>query len=611
MPLIDKYLELATTNRASDIHFASGEPVRMRVDGDLVAVSESPFENDPLTAMMFEICTEQEQEKLVKTKNLDKSYAVDGVGFFRVNIFYTRRGMSAVLRTIPVKIPTMEQLGLPDSVHQLASAAKGLVLVTGPTGSGKSTTLAAIINHINTNYPYHILTAEDPVEFVHSSKQSLINQREIGSSCQTFSDALKYALREDPDVILVGEMRDLETIGLALTAAETGHLVFGTLHTRGAGASVDRIIDSFPANQQAMIRAMLAESLVGVISQTLLKRCDKPGRVAALEILIVTHAVANLIREGKTFQLPSIMQTARKDGMILMDNHILELVNKGIVDPEEAAPYMEHPQLVAGKKSLKVDKDEHAPVAAAKPIKMAPPPPTSAPVVPKPVVSAAPPPAVPKPVVSAAPPPPVPAAKATEPARAPGPPSPAPKAASPVPPRTAPAPAKPVAAAPPPRPAPVAAAPVEPPAPTEVEPMEEEFREPEVLSEAAPEELLSEEDQDRIGTQAFDTRSGGKETTGIYEMESKDEYAESGEAGSVESAPAPEASEPVAAPAPKPRPLAAVPRPPAPATAPPRPASPPPSVTKPAVAAKPSPPATPEKRTGSLPPPPPPKRKVG
>ncbi len=349
MAEIDKLLRIAYETKASDLHLSAGEPVRMRIDGDLVAYAPEIRSNEDLQKLIFEILSEDEKARLQTHLNLDKSYGVEGCGFFRVNVLWTRRGIASVMRSIPFKIPTLEDLGLPPAVKKLSEAPKGLVLVTGPTGSGKSTTLAAMINYINTNFPLHILTAEDPVEFVHTSKQSLINQREIGANCLSFSDALTYALREDPDVILVGEMRDLETIGLALTAAETGHLVFGTLHTRGAGASVDRIIDSFPANQQAMIRTMLAESLVGVISQALLKRCDKGGRVAAFEILLVNHAISNLIREGKTFQMQSIMQTSRKDGMVLMEQNLLELVEKGIVTVEEAASHLDDPSQLLGK----------------------------------------------------------------------------------------------------------------------------------------------------------------------------------------------------------------------------------------------------------------------
>ncbi|MBI4405056.1 MAG: PilT/PilU family type 4a pilus ATPase [Deltaproteobacteria bacterium] len=351
MPQIDQLLKAAVASKASDLHLASCAPARLRVDGDLIAFDMQPLDSATLENMLFEILTDDEKARLLKAFNIDRSYSLPGVGNFRVNMFYTRVGIASVIRTIPSKIPELENLGLPAAISTFTELPKGLVLVTGPTGSGKSTTLAAMIDVINRKYPYHILTVEDPIEFVHESKQSLINQREIGNQCHTFADALKYALREDPDVILVGEMRDLETIALALTAAETGHLVFGTLHTRGAGASVDRIIDSFPANQQAMIRAMLSESLAGVVSQALLKRATGSGRVAAVEILVVNHAVANLIREGKTFQIPSIIQTGKKEGMLLMDQHILELVDKGVVSPSEAEAYMEDPSPLASRKS--------------------------------------------------------------------------------------------------------------------------------------------------------------------------------------------------------------------------------------------------------------------
>lgn len=345
MPKIDEQLRRAFAENASDIHISAGEPIRIRVDGDLQVVSPNRLSAEEVQELLFEILTEDERQKLVAHKNLDKSMNISE-GHFRVNMFYTRRGLASVLRTIPKKIPTMKELGLPESIVKLTDLPKGLVLVTGPTGSGKSTTLASMLHHINCNFKYHILTVEDPVEFVHESRESLINQREIGAHCPTFSDALKYALREDPDVILVGEMRDLETISLALTAAETGHLVFGTLHTRGAAASVDRIIDSFPANQQAMIRTMLSESLAAVISQCLIKRAGGKGRAAAYEILIVNTAIANLIREGKTFQMPSIIQTARKEGMVLMEQSILELVQKKIILAKDALPYLEDPAIL-------------------------------------------------------------------------------------------------------------------------------------------------------------------------------------------------------------------------------------------------------------------------
>ncbi len=368
MAHIDQYLRHGMANRASDFHFSAGESVRFRIDGDLVVMDQAPLSHDDVEKMFLEILTEPEVEKLHAHKALDKSYGVEGLANFRINIFYTRRGIASVIRSIPSKIPTMQQLGLPDAIQGLTALAKGLVIVTGPTGSGKSTTLAAMLNQINMTYPYHILTVEDPVEFIHPSQNCLISQREIGSTCNSFADALKYALREDPDVILVGEMRDLETIGLALTAAETGHLVFGTLHTRGAAASVDRIIDSFPANQQGMVRAMLAESLMGVISQVLCKRKDGKGRAAAYEIMVSNHAISNLIREGKTFQIPSVIQTGRREGMILMSQHLKDLIASGTITEEEAAPYMDE--------EPKKDAKGHGP---AKPAAPPPPPPKLAP----------------------------------------------------------------------------------------------------------------------------------------------------------------------------------------------------------------------------------------
>jgi len=351
MAAIDRYLKLAVEQKASDIHFTSGQAVRMRVQGDLTPLDERPMSAEQMESILLETLTDDERARFKEQKNLDKSLTCPGVGNFRLNIFQTRSGIAAVMRIIPSRLPSIAELGLPEVIKNLCELGKGLILVTGPTGSGKSTTLAAMIHHINQYFPYHILTAEDPVEFVHTSNMSLINQREIGNSCPSFADALKYALREDPDVILVGEMRDLETIALALTAAETGHLVFGTLHTRGAAASIDRIIDSFPGNQQAMIRTMLAESLVAVISQSLLKRSDGEGRVAAYELMVVNHAIANLIREGKTFQIPSIIQTARKEGMMLLEQHIKELVQKGVVSKEEAASYLDEGTSLTARKA--------------------------------------------------------------------------------------------------------------------------------------------------------------------------------------------------------------------------------------------------------------------
>lgn len=343
MAQIDSYLKIAKEQSASDLHLSAGNPCRLRVHGDLIPVKLPVLDPQKLHDMVFEILNTEEREKFLKNKNLDKSYRVPGLGAFRMNIFESNTGMGGVFRVIPEKIPSIEELRLPASVAGFVKHKKGIVLVTGPTGSGKSTTLAALIDAINSTKHYHILTVEDPIEFVHPSKLSLVNQRQIGTHALSFHDALKYALREDPNVILVGEMRDLETISLALTAAETGHLVFGTLHTRGAAAAVDRIIDSFPGNQQAMIRVMLSESLEGVVSQALVKRADGQGRVAAFDVLINNTAVANLIREGKTFQIPSVMQTSKHEGMITMDHSLLELVNNGLVDADHAAPLMEDP----------------------------------------------------------------------------------------------------------------------------------------------------------------------------------------------------------------------------------------------------------------------------
>lgn len=346
MGKMDLFLNKAIKNGASDLHFSTGEPTRVRIDGELTILDENVLDNETLTEVLYELLNEEEQNRLVEKRNLDKSFSAGEIGSFRLNIFFNRKGIAAVLRSIPNRIPTLADLALPQVCEKLCALEKGLVLVTGPTGSGKSTTLAAMINHINQTSKTHILTVEDPVEFVHQSQNSLVNQREIGSSCHSFADALKYALREDPDVILIGEMRDLETIALALTAAETGHLVFGTLHTRGAAASVDRIIDSFPSNQQAMIRTMLAESLKAVISQSLFKHSSGKGRVAAHEIMVVNSAISNLIREGKTFQIPSSIQIGRKEGMITMDQSIMELVTKEFLNPEDCIAAMENPALL-------------------------------------------------------------------------------------------------------------------------------------------------------------------------------------------------------------------------------------------------------------------------
>lgn len=322
-------------NGASDLHLAVGSPPLMRVDGDILPVKGDALSSDDIKAMLFSIMTEQQRSDFERDFELDFSITFGESMRFRVNVFNTIHGPGGVFRTIPTTLLTLGDLQAPAVFKKLARKHKGMILVTGPTGSGKSTTLAAMVDYINTNYCKHILTIEDPVEFVHRSKMSLINQREVGNSTQSFSNALKSSLREDPDIILVGEMRDLETIRLAMTAAETGHLVMGTLHTSSAAKTIDRIIDVFPADDKEMVRAMLSVSLEGIISQVLLKR-NNGGRVAAHEILLGTPAVRNLIREGKVPQINSMMQMGSKLGMTTMKDSIYALMQKGIVDIDEA-----------------------------------------------------------------------------------------------------------------------------------------------------------------------------------------------------------------------------------------------------------------------------------
>jgi len=336
MPKIDALFEYMIENKASDLHLSTGAKPKIRKNGELEELDQPELTDDSLKALLFEITTEEQQKIFMSKKDLDFAYEIPGVSRFRANYFEQKRGVGAVFRVIPTKILTVQELGLPEQVLKLTQLSRGLVLVTGPTGSGKSTTLAAIIDYINTNRKDHILTIEDPVEFVHQNKGCLVNHREIGSHTESFASALRAALREDPDVILVGEMRDLETIELAITAAETGHLVFGTLHTSSAAKTIDRIIDAFPAGQQAQIRTMLSESLKGVLCQQLMKRIDQPGRLAVLEILFCKVAVANLIREGKTFQITSVMQTSKGEGMQLLDQAIMDFLMQKKISPEEA-----------------------------------------------------------------------------------------------------------------------------------------------------------------------------------------------------------------------------------------------------------------------------------
>ncbi|HDH10979.1 MAG TPA: type IV pilus twitching motility protein PilT [Nitrospirae bacterium] len=336
MAKIDAFFNYMIEHNASDLHLSTGAKPRIRKHGELEDMDYPELRNDTLKELLFEIATEEQQKTFLARKDLDFAYEIPGKARFRANYFDQKRGMGAVFRVIPTEILSVEELGLPQQILKLTDLSRGLVLVTGPTGSGKSTTLAAIIDYVNINRKEHILTIEDPVEFVHENKGCLVNHREIGNHTDSFATALRAALREDPDVILVGEMRDLETIELAMTAAETGHLVFGTLHTSSASKTIDRIIDAFPAGQQAQIRTMLSESLKGVLCQQLLKRSDQPGRLAALEILFCNTAIANLIREAKTFQIPSMIQTGKGAGMQLMDQAIMEFLMKKQVSPEEA-----------------------------------------------------------------------------------------------------------------------------------------------------------------------------------------------------------------------------------------------------------------------------------
>ena len=336
MAKIDALFKMMKEQGASDLHLSSGNPPIFRQHGEMVRLQFKPLSHEELIPILYEILNDEQRAQFEATNDLDFAYAVPDLARFRGNIMMTHRGVAAVFRIIPATILSADQLKLPEGVRRMTQFKKGLVLVTGPTGSGKSTTLAALIDLINATRQEHILTLEDPLEFIHENKLSLLNQRQIGAHTNSFASALRAALREDPDIILVGEMRDLETIQLAMSAAETGHLVFGTLHTNTAAKTIDRIIDVFPKESQDQVRTMLSESLKGVVCQQLLKTADGHGRVAALEIMLGTPAIANLIREGKTFQIPSIIQTAKKDGMQLMDQHLLDLLKTKQVNPEEA-----------------------------------------------------------------------------------------------------------------------------------------------------------------------------------------------------------------------------------------------------------------------------------
>ena len=336
MAKIDAFFKLMNEQGASDLHLVSGQPPALRLHGDIERIRYNVLSNDDLRSLLYEITPEEKIKVFEETGDVDFGYEIPGLARYRANYFMQKYGIAAVFREIPSDILTAEQLGLPPVISKLANLPRGLVLVTGPTGSGKSTTLAAIIDQANKTRKDHIITVEDPIEFVHKSQGCIVNHREVGLHTKTFSTALKGALREDPDIILVGEMRDLETISLAIEAASTGHLVFGTLHTSSAAKTVDRVIEVFPSSEQAQIRSTLSDGLRAVVAQVLFKRIDKKGRCAALEVMVATPAVRNLVRESKTHQLPSMIQTGKQYGMQLLDDAIMQLYRKGWISPDEA-----------------------------------------------------------------------------------------------------------------------------------------------------------------------------------------------------------------------------------------------------------------------------------
>jgi len=336
VPELDKYFQFLEKQGGSDLHLSAGAKPMIRLHGAMVSLNMEPLSGEQVGKLLDEITPDRHKKEFAETGDADFAYEVDGVGRFRCNRFRDLKGPGGVFRLIPTKIMTIEELALPPIVKAFCSMPKGLVLVTGPTGSGKSTTLAAMVDYINKTRKDHIITVEDPIEFVHQNKTCLVNQREVGDHSRSFAKALRAALREDPDIVLVGEMRDLETTHIAIETAETGHLVFGTLHTTTAASTVDRLIDQFPADRQEQIRTMLSISLKGVIAQNLLRRKDGKGRVGAFEIMVVTSGIQNNIRERKTFQIPSLMQVGAKAGMICLNDSLMKLVLDDVVDASEA-----------------------------------------------------------------------------------------------------------------------------------------------------------------------------------------------------------------------------------------------------------------------------------
>jgi twitching motility protein PilT len=339
---ITELLAFSVKNKASDLHLSAGLPPMIRVHGDVRRINLPALAHEDVHGMIYDIMNDSQRKQYEEIFECDFSFAIPGLARFRVNAFVQNRGAGAVFRTIPSKVLSLQDLNAPRIFQDLCMQPRGIVLVTGPTGSGKSTTLAAMINHINDNVYGHVLTVEDPIEFVHEAKKCLINQREVGPHTLSFNNALRSALREDPDVVLVGELRDLETIRLALTAAETGHLVFGTLHTSSAAKTIDRVVDVFPAAEKDMVRAMLSESLRAVISQSLLKTKDGQGRVAAHEIMIGTPAIRNLIRENKVAQMYSMIQAGQQFGMQTLDQCLLDLTRRNVVSADEARTYAQN-----------------------------------------------------------------------------------------------------------------------------------------------------------------------------------------------------------------------------------------------------------------------------
>jgi twitching motility protein PilT len=344
MAVLDRYLKFAAQSGASDLHMCLAREPTVRLHGTLRKLNAPIWRPQEVEGILTEILTPEQRQTLEEKKSIDFCYNLQGIGRFRANVFRQRLGLAGTFRALPFKVPTLAELEMPPVIERLLSFRQGLVLVTGPAGCGKTTTLAAMINHINETRHEHIITVEDPIEIVHPNKNCTVTQREVGSNTRSFAAALRAALREDPDVILIGEMRDLETISIAITSAETGHLVLGTLSTPGAAHTVNRVVDVFPPEQVSQIRAMVSESMRGVVSQQLVPRADGKGRVAALEIMVCTAAIANMIREDRTFQIPSLMQIGIKQGMRLMEQSLMDLLKKGLIKPEDALARVENAQ---------------------------------------------------------------------------------------------------------------------------------------------------------------------------------------------------------------------------------------------------------------------------